>query len=242
MRPLAPAEVLDLCDRGHGRSATVRALLLLAAGSPGAEWEDLLALPLGERDRRLLRLRAATLGPHLEAQARCPACRETAEIDLDTADLLATGEAVPELEVQQDALRLRVRPAASDDLLAAESCGGMEEARRRIAGRCLLDAWRGDEPLAVEELTARDLEIISGALAAADPGAELLLELRCPSCGAVWNELLDVAAFVWAELESRSRRVLVEVHLLARAYGWREADVLALSPSRRRRYLELLGA
>jgi hypothetical protein len=242
VRPLSPAEALDLCDRGHVCGPTVRALLLLAAATAEADQEELAALPLGERDRRLLRLRALTLGPRLEAVARCPACGETAEIDLDSTELLATGEAVPELELSREDLRLRIRPASSGDLLAAAQAGEIKAARRRIAGRCLLGAWRGDEAASAEELSPRELDLVAEALAEADPGAELLLVVRCPSCGQEWRELLDVASFFWAELESRSRRALLEVHVLARAYGWREADILALSPRRRRAYLELIGA
>jgi hypothetical protein len=242
VQPLTPAGVLDLCDRGEGHSPSVRALLLLAAASPGVGWEDLAELPLGERDRRLLRLRTVTLGPRLEAQARCPACQETAEVDLDTAELLATGEALPELELSRGDFRVRVRPVANRDLLAAESCSDEEAVRRRIAERCLLAAWRGEEPVAAADLTSRELDLVAEALAAVDSGAELLLDLCCPSCGQAWQELLDPAAFFWAELERRSSRVVLEIHLMARAYGWREADVLAVSPRRRRQYLELLGA
>jgi hypothetical protein len=241
VRPLTPADVFDLCDRGEGYGPSTRALLLLGAASPDASWDELAELPLGERDRRLLRLRAATLGPRLEAQARCPACKETAEVDLDTAELLATGEAVPELELRRDDLRVRVRPVMSRDLLAAEVCDGVEEVRRRIAERCLLAAWRSEEPVDPADLAPWELDLVAEALAAADSGAELLLDLSCPSCGQGWQELLDVAAFFWAELERRSSRVVLEIHLLARAYGWRESDVLAVSPRRRRQYLELLG-
>jgi len=242
VHPLTPADVLDLCDRGEGYGPSARALLLLGAASPGASWEELAELSLGERDRRLLRLRAVTLGPRLEAQARCPACKETAEVDLDTAELLATGEAVPELELSRDDFRVRVRPVVSRDLLAAEACGSLEEVRLHIVQRCLLAAWRGEEPVASTDLVPPELDLVAEALAAADSGAELLLDLGCPSCGQEWQELLDAAAFFWAELERRSSRVVLEIHLLARAYGWREADVLAVSPRRRRQYLELLGA
>jgi hypothetical protein len=31
-----------------------------------------------------------------------------------------------------------------------------------------------------------------------------------------------------------------EVHLLASAYGWRESDILAMTPWRRQLYLELV--
>ncbi|HEY2737730.1 MAG TPA: hypothetical protein VGK45_04950 [Thermoanaerobaculia bacterium] len=242
MRSLTPADVFDLCDRGEGYGPSTRALLLLGAASPDASWDELAELPLGERDRRLLRLRAATLGPRLEAQARCPACKETAEVDLDTAELLDTGEAVPELELFRGDLRVRVRPVMSRDLLAVETCGAVEEVRRRIAESCLLAAWRNEEPVAPADLAPWELDLVAEALASADSGAELLLDLSCPSCGQAWQELLDVAAFFWAELERRSSRVVLEIHLLARAYGWREADVLAVSPRRRRQYLELLGA
>ena len=61
-------------------------------------------------------------------------------------------------------------------------------------------------------------------------------------CGHEWDELFDVVSFVWAELEVQACRLLQEVHVLARAYGWREGDVLALSPRRRRLYLEMVGA
>ena len=37
-------------------------------------------------------------------------------------------------------------------------------------------------------------------------------------------------------------RILREVHTLAAAYGWSEAEILALSPARRRVYLELAAA
>jgi hypothetical protein len=196
---------------------------------------------LGEGDRRLLALRAATLGRRLEALARCPGCGERAEVDLDTAELAAAGAAVGELEIRRGDLRLLVRPVSGGDLLAAGASAGVEAARRAIAGRCLLAAWRGEEPVAAEDLEPGELQVVGEALEAADPGAELLLDLCCPSCGQGWQELLDVTAFFWAEIESRSRQVLQEVHRLARAYGWREADILALSARRRRDYLEMLG-
>jgi hypothetical protein len=79
-------------------------------------------------------------------------------------------------------------------------------------------------------------------LAAGDPWAETLLALRCPACRHEWTVLLDTAAFVWTALRSRAQRLVHDVHTLARAYGWREADILAMSSWRREAYLELVGA
>lgn len=248
MRPLAAREVLEVWEQGQGHGPTVRALALLAAVSPGAPWEELEALPLGERDRRLLGLRLATSGPRLDAFARCPACGEPLDLALDAAALAAAcAPALPEGELARDGLALRFRPLCSADLLAVERWAvqeiqTIEEARRRLAGCCILDARRGGEAVDADELSDEELTELSRALGEADPGAELLFDLRCPACATSWQQALDVAAFVWEELEAQARRVLAEVHLLARAYGWREPDVLALSPRRRRFYLEMVSA
>jgi hypothetical protein len=79
-------------------------------------------------------------------------------------------------------------------------------------------------------------------MAAADPLAEILLSFDCPNCGACFQESLDLASFLWAEVEDRARRMLREVHALASAYGWSEAQILSLGPARREIYLEMVQA
>jgi hypothetical protein len=76
------------------------------------------------------------------------------------------------------------------------------------------------------------------ALAADPPDA---FDLTCDGCGAQSASPFDISTFFWRELSARAQQILLDVHELAGAYGWRESDVLSLSPSRRRRYLELLG-
>jgi len=77
-------------------------------------------------------------------------------------------------------------------------------------------------------------------MAKADPQAEVLITMQCPACPHQWSAPLDIGAFFWAELNAWATRMLREVHLLAAAYGWREPDILALSPRRRQLYLEML--
>jgi hypothetical protein len=47
-------------------------------------------------------------------------------------------------------------------------------------------------------------------------------------------------AFFWKEINHWANRILREVHLLASTYGWSEADILALTPTRRQWYLALV--
>ena len=82
---------------------------------------------------------------------------------------------------------------------------------------------------------------VAEQMAARDPLAEIELALACPACGHQWQLVFDIASFLWLKIEMQARRLLREVHALARAYGWREADILALSPGRRQAYLEMVS-
>ena len=74
-----------------------------------------------------------------------------------------------------------------------------------------------------------------------DPQAEIELKLDCAECRHHWVARFDIAHFLWREVEVEAARLLGEVHQLARAYGWSEPEVLALSPTRRRAYLAMLS-
>jgi hypothetical protein len=243
MSPLTSRGLLEAWEWGQGRGPAARALALLALASPDLDWEELGALPLGERDRRLLALREELLGSRIDGLARCPACAEALDLVFDARELRSSQAAAPvEHQLSVEGLTVRFRPANSHDLLAAQSCSGIEEARRRIAERCVLEARREERSVPASELAEEELAALAGAMADADPGAELWIELECPACAHGWWELLDVATFLWIELEAQVRSLLRDIHLLARAYGWREADVLSLSPWRRRIYLEMVDA
>ncbi|MFE6990250.1 hypothetical protein ACFVFN_19020, partial [Streptomyces pharetrae] len=80
---------------------------------------------------------------------------------------------------------------------------------------------------------------IAEAAEAADPAADVTLNVACPECGRATRAELDIASYLWTELDAWARDLLLDVHLLATAYGWSEPEILALSPLRRRYYLEL---
>jgi hypothetical protein len=94
---------------------------------------------------------------------------------------------------------------------------------------------------ALSDLPEPVLAALVDAVTERDPQAETRFQLTCAACGHRWSALFDVVSFFWTELAARAERLLIEVHALARAYGWREADVLTMSESRRHFYLELVG-
>lgn len=232
---LEATRALDLWERAQQLAPIERAVELAAAAPPAAARDDVAALPLGQRDARLLALRDAAL----DATASCPECGETIEFSPDAAQLLeAQPAAVVPLETA--GFDVRWRPPDSRDALAAAAAPGPAAALRILLDRCVLAASGPAGPAAATELPAAVRDALDAAMAAADPLAEILIDLDCPACGAAFGADLDVASFVWAELDAGAHKLLGEVGELARAYGWTEPEVLALSERRRAAYLRRL--
>ncbi|HBL28852.1 MAG TPA: phage baseplate protein [Acidobacteria bacterium] len=244
MGALSARDLLLVWERAERRRPAERAQMLFAAACPELEDDALAAVPLGRREACLFRLYQETFGTGLDLATPCPHCGETLEISIGIDALglgLDDGASAEAVEIEDGPLRLCLRPLGGGDLAAAAGCADVEAARRLLAGRAVLEATRDGEGVDPFDLTDAEVELISRALAALDPQAEILLDLDCPGCGHAWQALLDAADCLWHEIDAAARRLLREVHLLARSYGWREADILAMSAVRRRRYLEILA-
>jgi hypothetical protein len=228
--------MLSVWERGQARPPVERALALLAAACPGETLDDLAALPVGRRDARLMVLREWTFGPRIAGLASCPACGDRVEMSAGVADLLVPVEEPPpaRLEIRVGEHELALRLPDSRDLAALAGSGDLPSLRRRLLRCCLL---AGDS----ESLPDAVLAAAAEKLAEADPQADVRLSLACPACGHIWLAAFDIVAFFWREIDAWALRTLREIHTLALAYGWREPDVLALSPWRRRLYLQMVG-
>jgi hypothetical protein len=133
-------------------------------------------------------------------------------------------------EVDLGGHRVRYRlPTVADAIALAETAA---PDGRGLLRRCIIDA---DSDALPEFVLAE----IAGQIAIADPCADILLDLACPSCGHRWNAPFDTVAVLWAEIDAWARRTLHEVVALARSFGWSEGDILAMSPQRRADYLAL---
>jgi hypothetical protein len=232
---LEATRALDLWEWAQELAPIERAVALAAAAGAADAGDDAAALPLGRRDARLLELRGLTL----DATACCPRCGERVEFSPPVGPLADAEPAVP-APLERDGIVVRWRPPDSRDALAAAGAADAAGAHAILLARCVLDATGPDGPLAPEEIPPAVCDALDAAIAAADPLAEILVDLTCPACGGAFAADLDVASFVWAELDAGARELLGEVDALARAYGWTEPEVLALSDRRRAAYLRLV--
>jgi hypothetical protein len=244
VRALQADELLRVWESGALQHPLDRALTILQAAEPGATRGALASLTVPERDARLLRVRAATVGGAAAVLAACPRCGERLEFSFDTRQVLARAGALPEgvTETRHGALRLCWRLPDSRDMAAAAESGDPEAARRTLAAALLAEGWDGDAPLDPAALPEHALAALAEAMSDAAPLLDVSFSLTCPACEETWEAGLDVPAFFWDEIASRARALLHEVDALARAYHWSEAEILGLRPARRRAYLAMVGA
>lgn len=243
MRAPATAELLEVWENGLRQRPIDRALGLLEAVNPERSAETLATLSIGERDARLLRVRELFFGSSITSTTYCPRCAERLEWESDVAELCVHDGKTPTdaFTVEVEAYHLKFRLPNSCDLASLN--GEKDESRDRrkqLLERCLLEASTSEgELLRIAQLPDTALQAMVQAMERADPQANLLISLTCPACGHCWEGLFDIVSFLWAEVNNWAERTLRTVHLLARTYGWREADILAMSPTRRQIYLEM---
>lgn len=199
-------------------------------------------LTVGQCDARLFELRRAMFGEMLEVVATCPTCQTEVELTLALGELqppVRRGPVAP-LTVQANGYTLLCRIPSNEDLRAL-ACRGGEVTLRHLLERCVLEASSpGGPPVAPHELPEATVEAIVEALAESDPGAHTALRVRCP-CSSEWVDELDIRTVVWSDLTEWVGQTLTEIHQLAQAYGWSEAEILAMSGWRRHWYLEAAG-
>jgi hypothetical protein len=243
MRVLSAAKLLSVWEQALGHSTVERALSLLAAACPETPPEELARLSIGRRDALLMTLRELTFGSRMLGCASCHQCGETMELSFNLSQIRAPQEALTEnvLSLSIDKYEVDFRLPNSEDLIPVIERNDVEAGRRHLFACCILRATESGQERAVDELPDVVRQAVVKMMAEADPQADAQLELLCPSCSHRWLIAFDIVSYFWSEINAWAYNILRDVHTLAAAYGWREEDILALSPWRRRVYLEMVG-
>lgn len=250
---MTDSDVLNLQESGRFQTTVERALMILSVVYPEMTRQQLAALTIGERDARLLAIRESTFGSALEVFTTCPGCRQELELSLSTRGLrLVTADdcqhADNEFSAEIEEQTVRFRLPDSSDLQAVTACENIDAAQQILLDRCVIDIQGdADRKARMAETPGMSyspafVAALAGQIAKRDPQAEVLLNLQCAECKHEWQSLFDIATFFWSELENHAKRLLNEIHILARVYHWREQDILELTPTRRRWYLEMATA
>ena len=227
MRELTGQDEMAFLDRFPGGVHTRLAGLAAAVGdmAPAA----LAGLDLAAWEDRLLGLRARLLGRRIEAEAQCPACGARVALIFSADDLPR--------EPTSDAHGLG--PLHLGDLLALEAEGLAGEAG---LAALLAAATGATRVAAAAQLAGPERAALVAALETRAAGLGLELGTACTDCATAMTVPFDIARFLDDELAGRATRLLDEIHLIASAYHWSEAEILALPTGRRRAYLDRILA
>jgi endogenous inhibitor of DNA gyrase (YacG/DUF329 family) len=233
MRCLTTAELLTHWETGLQQSLLERSLGLLATAC-AADPAEIAALSIGERDARLLQLREWLFGPRLLNMAYCPHCAEQVEWESAVQQLRLqahTEAAHPDPRfLEMSGYTIRYRLPDTLDICAAHTNAAA------LLQRCILEVQPATAASLPDEVTAALMQRMSEE----DPQADVRMLLSCPACQHQWEAWFDIASYLWAEVHQWALRLLHEVSLLARAFGWSERDILNMSAQRRQRYLEMI--
>lgn len=241
MRSLSASELLNAWEQALVQNPAQQALTLLASACPEMTLEQLSKLSIGQRNARLLQLRSWTFGRQLPSITMCPNCSEHLELIFSINDILiaADGELSETISLSIEDHEVRFRLPQSIDLIDIAGEKDLKMRRELLLERCLLEARFQDEMIPANSLPARVVEAVEERMAEADPNANAEIKLSCSSCNHQWQTKFDILSYFWSEINAWAQRTLREIHLLASTYGWREGEILSMSPTRRRLYLEM---
>lgn len=240
MHSLSASSLLTVWERGASESSVVQALSLLAAVVPQAEISDLERLSIGRRDALLLTLRERLFGQRLQTMLVCPECHNKLDLAFDVDQIRAPMDAdLPEeFSCTVDGYQATFRLPASEDLLAVMNGSEPVIAKQLLLKRCLLSVFHHGN--ATTDLPNSLTDRVVEQMAQVDPQGDVQLAVTCGVCGHQWEAMFDIGSFLWSEIGAWAQRLLREIHILASAYGWAEADILRMSAWRRQCYLDMV--
>jgi hypothetical protein len=245
MQTLSTQSIVHLWESGLRQHRVERMLTLLTAALPEVPRQDILALSIGQCDAYLLLLHKQMFGSRFVGFTECPHCQERLEFSFTVTDIWAGAAPVDEVgkvfsyQIEDYEIQLRL-PTLADMLVISERQDAVS-ARLLLLQRCIVQAIRKGDAVPVEALPDEVTVMLGESVLERDPQAEIQIDLPCPQCLYRRPALFDVSRFLWTEIQAQAKRLLREVHILARAYGWRETEILALSNVRRQFYLETMA-
>jgi hypothetical protein len=241
--PLTGEIELALGEAAHRKTtlpALVTSVLCVVlddlAGRP-ATTDRVRALSVGDRQFLIRRLGIELDTDECWLTGVCEHCGQPIDVAVRQSALpyKPATDGYPIATAQTSLGECRVRVPTGLDQEAMAVVEDESAAADELARRCVLDLVPGRE-LDPAELTERDLEILGEAVESVAPEMVTEIQASCPHCSGQTAIAIDP----YRCLRNLDVGVLRQVHTLASAYHWSEAEILALPRQRRLRYLQMI--
>ena len=229
---------LDLAAADRPALVTQALAACLSGFEPVADAETVVwEWTVAERLQGLLAIAIATDdAPSLQTRCTQGDCRTEMQIDLDLAAFVAEAGRDPvvcALDGSELVLRL---PRGSDQRQWRDAGGDAGSLAIR-----LVESIDGKAPEHGWRVPPDWIEGLGATLAERDPLTVLELQPVCPGCGRTNAIAFDLEGWILRLFANEQTRLVDDVHRLAAAYHWSEADICALPPWRRSAYLARLA-
>jgi hypothetical protein len=232
LRELSGREEFGVTSANTSNAINLLSRLLDCSGTE-LRATDLVA---SDRDRLLASVYVRAFGDRIESTLNCKKCSEPFDLDFSLARLLNSVDEQTRAEQcwaigdgsfeTAEGVRFRL-PTGKDELEL--SLHNADAVASLLLERCVEQStWTGDSS-SFEELLERVAPLL-----------EFELVARCAECSHVHMVQFDIQTYVLGALISERRRLLTEINRLARAYSWSLEEILSLSRSDRRQFVELI--
>lgn len=242
MSPLSSKDILEVWELGRTCKLVEVGLLILKKACTERAEEEWVHLTLGQRNGYLIQLRQLMFGSHVDCVLKCGSCMQQLEFSFNVDEVCSDNVLTQEsLECEASGAIVHYRLPTMQDIMCAVSLANEEAGLFHLLEQSVVMAHQNGESLAIEDFTEDQIDQIASHMAKSDPQAEILFEVQCESC--LHNQCypFDILSFFWEEISASAKRVLQEVDAIARVYNWSEDSILAMSPERRKIYLELIS-
>jgi hypothetical protein len=246
MKPLSALDLLTIWEEGLDQPLLEKTMRLLARACSVSDHNDIGLLSIGERDARLLQLREWLFGNRLMNMAYCSKCKEPVEWETTTETLhlqqLPDTLAVRSFMLEKDDYSITFRLPNTHDISNARADMTYPADQKKLLTDCIVGISKKGKKYKEKKLPDELLDALSRRMEEEDPQADIRMHIQCPACSHQWQATFDIVSFLWAEIHNWAQRMMQEVYLLARSFGWSEKDILDMSSRRRQLYLQMILA
>ena len=191
------------------------------------------ALPVADRGRVMIAVYFNTYGTRIENTVTCPSCSNRFDLSFTmdewVNDLVQVKPDSPERGEGDYPFRapggVKFRlPTGEDEIAVTGMAPGAAEAE--LLRRCLPDGTLKFDP----GILQRTMHEIA-------PLADAEFEARCPECAGMQPLHFDLQQYLLSSLLGERNKLVNEIHLLSKIYGWGLNEILELPRSMRRSFV-----
>ncbi|MFZ4476678.1 MAG: hypothetical protein ACOYPR_15880 [Saprospiraceae bacterium] len=214
----------------HNSVVLIAKLLHLPSAEPILQWT------IEQRDRELFNLRIQMFGQEFQSICSCPSCgfRMEWKFDVNEINLDKLPDIPPanRFDVVVNDYKLHCRLPVVNDLFSQN--------HENLFWECLLSVFFANAPVASKTINPEIQQMIHQEVERLCPVSSLSFQFVCHECSKPWEEPFDISDYLIKEINQWAASILLEVSLLARAFGWPETTIVNMSQKKRSHYLSLI--